>query len=262
MDENYRIELRAYVINEIGGQGAHLFWVKVAPDGRVLEELHFVGQPGTKLRFLHLDGQKKDERGRFFSDRASTMPGSFFSYSGSKARIDQLWNIGAFAGRPLGPNLDGAGDGGRGAPRRGPVGGSAAVSPLLGSRNDLAPWMSEATASARKALTDLTSDSGFVDRYLKGGRREFDRFQGLMRTAYPEADATDAGGAETGGAESALEPWSPSISSEASNGVAPWLRDAFTSEATRPPGAELDAEPALAPWMDYRKPDWRRDSGG
>jgi len=41
-----------------------------------------------------------------------------------------------------GPNLDGAGDGGRGAPRRGPVGGSAAVSPLLGSRNDLAPWMS------------------------------------------------------------------------------------------------------------------------
>jgi hypothetical protein len=121
--------------------------------------------------------------------------------------------------------------------------------------------MSEATAAARKALTDLTSDSGSVDRYLKGGRQELDRFQGLMRAAYPEPDATDAGGAETGGAESALKPWSPSVSSDAGDGMAPWLRDAFASDATRAPGAEPDAEPALAPWMGYRKPDWRRGSG-
>jgi hypothetical protein len=157
------------------------------------------------------------------------------------------------------PAMNEQGERGRGAPRRGPAGGSAAVSSQAGSRNELAPWMSEATAAARKALTDLTSDSGFVDRYLKGGRQELDRFQGLMRAAYPEPDAVDAGGAGTGGAGPALEPWSPSVSSDAGDGVAPWLRDAFTREATRAPGAEPNA--TIAPWMDYRKPDWRRDSG-
>jgi hypothetical protein len=42
--------------------------------------------------------------------------------------------------------------------------------------------------------------------------------------------------------------------------VAPWLRDAFTREATRAPGVEPDAESTLAPWMDYRKLDWARES--
>jgi hypothetical protein len=160
-----------------------------------------------------------------------------------------------------GPNLGEAGDGARGAPRRGLPGSSDAAAPEVGSRNNLAPWMSDASAAARNALTDLTSDSTFVDRYLSGGRNEFDRFQGLMRAAYPEPDAADAGVAETGGVGAALKPWSPAVSSGNGDGVAPWLRDAFTSEATRAPGAEPHAESTLAPWMGYRKPDWLRDPG-
>jgi hypothetical protein len=158
------------------------------------------------------------------------------------------------------PNLGEAGDSVRGAPRRSLSGGSAGAAPQLGAGNGLAPWMSEATAAARKALTELTSDKSFVDRYLDGGRKEFDRFQGLMRTAYPEGSAAGGDGAEAGGARTALEPWSPAVSGDSGAGVAPWLRDAFTREATRAPGVEPDAESTLAPWMDYRKTDWARES--
>jgi hypothetical protein len=158
------------------------------------------------------------------------------------------------------PNLGEAGDSVRGAPRRGLPGGPAGAAPQLGAGNGLAPWMSEATAAARRALTELTSDKSFVDRYLDGGRKEFDRFQGLMRTAYPEGSAAGGNGAEGGGARTALEPWSPAVSGDSGAGVAPWLRDAFTRAATRAPGVEPDAESTLAPWMDYRKPDWARES--
>ena len=166
-----------------------------------------------------------------------------------------------------GSDSPGLGEADRAEPRAARPGvqrASAAAGSQGDSQNGLAPWMSEATAAARKALTDLTADSNFVNRYLDGGRKEFDRFQGLMRAAYPEPDAADAVGAETGGAASALKPWSPSVSSDAnnaSNGVAPWLRDAFTSEATRAPGAEPGAESTIAPWMGDWKPDWRRRSG-
>jgi hypothetical protein len=455
MDENYRIELRAYVINEIGGQGAHLFWVKVAPDGRVLEELHFVGRPGTKLHFLHLDGKNVEERRKFFSDRASMVPGSFFSYSGSKARIDQLWNIGAFAGRPLdklydypsvgdffdnffatvlhnrnentesnagaytigramfpdlitserswtlytpgwgldlieyglktgkikpqdlykfyqmglndgtyravrlsaetqerdvdaqkgmtlsdarnvdyhrggekfgvdaqspvdrdtasdnaamtpaaarraiaaakaddafgkryvnndpdtvsymhalhraaypepssdSPGLGEAGAAESRAARPGVQRASAAAGSQGDSQNGLAPWMSEATAAARKALTDIKFDSAFVDRYLDGDRKAFDHVQGLIRTAYPEPDASGAG-AEGGATDRVFRPWSPPASGDGSDGVAPWLRDAFATEATRAPDGEADADSTLAPWMGDWKPDWLRRSQG
>jgi len=127
------------------------------------------------------------------------------------------------------------------------------------SQNGLAPWMSEATAAARKALTDIRSDSTLVNRYLDGDRKAFDHVQGLIRTAYPEPDTSSGGGAEGGATDPVFRPWSPPASSD---GVAPWLRDAFATEATRTPGTEADADSTLAPWMGDWKPDWLRRSQG
>jgi hypothetical protein len=92
---NWTIELRVYPIPKIGYFGGHMFWVLKDPEGNVREELHFSGQPGTELEFIH---RKEADIGRDNKYMEGSIREPLLQYSAPHEEILRRWRAGRNTG--------------------------------------------------------------------------------------------------------------------------------------------------------------------